>query len=210
MGTPSLDTKPMRADARRNHELVLEAARECFATEGIDAQMDDIAARAGVGVGTVYRHFETKEALIQTLAANHFEEEAAVARAALEVDDPWQAFSGFIREGAEVLARNRALAQISADRPELMRDAAIAADLEYGFFGVIQELIDRAQSAGVVRNDFRLEDIPAIMCSLGALQISRGAYANWRRVLEMVLDGLRSPCNRELPPITATLPRARA
>jgi AcrR family transcriptional regulator len=187
---------------------VLDAARKCFANAGIEAQMDDVAASAGVGVGTVYRHFATKEALIQALAADYFAGEVTFAQRALEIDDPWEAFTGFIRTGAEQIAANRALAQISADQPEVMKNAAEAADAEHGFFGMIETLISRAKDAGALRADFQLEDIPAIMCSLGALQTSRGAYANWRRVLEMLLDGLRAPGSTELPPVTERMPRA--
>jgi|SRR5581483_343751 len=208
MASETLSVRPQRADARRNRERVLEAAREIFGRDGIEAQMDDIAACAGVGVGTVYRHFATKDALVQALAARYFEGEDQIARAALKLEDPWEAFSGFIRNGAELLAANRALAQISADRPEVMKDAAIMADVELGFFGVVQALIDRAKDEGVLRPDFELEDVPAIMCSLGALQTSRGAYANWRRVLGMVLDGCHTCSGSKLPPVTARLPRS--
>ena len=206
----SLDTasKPLRADARRNRKRVLDAAQECFAKDGMQAQIDDIAECAKVGVGTVYRHFPTKEALVETLAADYFARQAQEAEAALEVADPWQAFSGYMRTAADILAENRALAQVSTDRPEMMKDAAQAADVEFGFFGTLEQLIGRAQKAGVLRTDFQLEDIPAIMCSLGSLQVSRGAYANWRRVLEMVLDGLHAADAEDLPPVTAKLPRA--
>jgi AcrR family transcriptional regulator len=201
-------TKPIRADARRNRERVLDAARECFARAGTDAQIDEVAAVAGVGVGTVYRHFETKEALVEALAAEHFAAEAKIAEAALQIEDPWQAFSTLIRSGAEAMAENRAICQIAADRPEVMRDAALGADTDQGFFRTVQALIDRAQEAGELRGDFELEDIPSVMCSLGALQISQGAYANWRRLLEIMLDGLRAPAASELPPLTERLPRA--
>jgi AcrR family transcriptional regulator len=207
MTSTATSVKPLRADARRNRERVLEAAREIFGRDGIEAQIDDIAARAGVGVGTVYRHFATKDALVQALAARYFEGEDQIAREALEVEDPWEAFTGFIRSGAELLAHNRALAQIATERPEVMRDAALAANEELGFFDVLEKLISRAKRARVLRRDFQLEDIPAIMCSLGALQVSRGAYANWRRVLEMVLDGCHAPAEAKLPPLTAKLPR---
>jgi AcrR family transcriptional regulator len=200
-------SKPLRADARRNRERVLEAARECFGRDGIDAQMDDVAACAGVGVGTVYRHFATKEALITALAADYFEGQDSRARAALEVEDPWQAFEGYIRAGAELMADYRALAQVAAERPEVMQRAAIAADEQLGFFGTAETLITRAKDAGVLRADFELEDVPAIMCSLGALQVSRGSYANWRRVLEMVLDGCRASAQMTLPAIDTRLPR---
>jgi AcrR family transcriptional regulator len=208
MGSPETIARPLRADARRNRQRVLDAAQECFGRDGMQAQMDDIADCAKVGVGTVYRHFPTKEALIQTLAAEYFARQAELAEAALEVEDPWEAFSGYIRTAANLLAENRALAQVSTERPEVMKDAAHAADVEFGFFGTLEQLIARAKQAGVLRADYQLEDIPAIMCSLGSLQVSRGAYANWRRVLEMVLDGLRTAGKDELPPVTATLPRA--
>jgi AcrR family transcriptional regulator len=194
MSTQPLDTpsKPLRSDARRNHERVLEAARECFGRDGLDAQMDEIAARAGVGVGTVYRHFETKDALIAALAADYFEGQNELAVRALGGEDPWAAFAGFIRAGAELMA-SRALAQVAADRPELMEAAAQAADTELGFFGTVEKVIARAQQAGELRPEFEFADVPAIMCSLGALQISPKANVNWRRILEFVLDGVRVP-----------------
>jgi AcrR family transcriptional regulator len=200
--------KPIRADARRNRERVLDAARACFARSGKEAQIDEVAAAAGVGVGTVYRHFATKEALVAALAAEHFAGETRVAEAALEIDDPWQAFSTFVRQGAELMAENRAIAQIAADRPEVMLDAALAADAELGFFGTVQTLIDRAKAAGELRADFEFEDIPAVMCSLGALQVSAGAYASWRRLLEIMLDGLHCAGSAKLPPVEERLPRA--
>lgn len=196
----------MRSDAVRNRARVLDAARECFGRDGLDAQMDDIAAIAGVGVGTVYRHFETKDALLEALAADYFVGQNALALQALEVDDPWGAFAGYIRGGAELMA-SRALAQVSADRPELMEAAAQAADAEFGFFGTVERLIARAQDAGELRPDFELLDVPAIMCSLGALQISPKASVNWRRVLEFVLDGLHGPGGSALPPVLERVPR---
>jgi AcrR family transcriptional regulator len=197
----------MRADARRNRERVLEAARSCFAEQGVDAQMDHVASQAGVGVGTIYRHFPTKDALMAALAEDYFEGEAALAERALEADDPWEAFCGFLRNGADLLAANRGLSQFIADRPEIMLAAALEADARRGFFTTVEALIRRAQQAGALRPDFELEDIPSIMCSLGSLQISRGAYKNWPRVLEMVIDGLRAPGAGTLPPVVERLPR---
>jgi AcrR family transcriptional regulator len=205
----SVTDKPMRADARRNRQRVLDAAKDCFAREGTCAQIDEIAAAAGVGVGTVYRHFETKDALVRALAEEHFAEKAQIAERALEIEDPWEAFCFFMREGAEHQATNRALAALTADRPELMGEAAVAADRERGFFSTVQALIARAQEAGSLRPEFELEDIPSVMCAVGGLQSGSGRYAGWRRVLEFALDGLRASAAgpRELPPIVERLPR---
>jgi AcrR family transcriptional regulator len=189
----------MRADARRNRERVLDAALHCFAADGLQAQMDDVASRAKVGVGTVYRHFPTKDALIEALADDYFARQAEVARAALEVEDAWEALSGYVHRASDILGENRALAQVLRDRPEMMAAAAIRAAEELSFFDTLTTLIDRAQDAGALRKDFRLEDIPLIMCSLGSLQTSRGDYASWRRQRAIILDGLRAPGSEPLP-----------
>jgi AcrR family transcriptional regulator len=109
--------RPLRADARRNREKVLEAVRAVFSEQGRDAQMDDVARRAGVGVGTVYRHFPTKEALIEALMVSAFETIAAAAEAALEVEDPWEAFTSVLWQGAETMAGDRALSKVFASIP---------------------------------------------------------------------------------------------
>ena len=206
MSTQPLDTKPQRADARRNRERVLEAARECFGRDGLDAQMDDIAAAAGVGVGTVYRHFATKEALLEALASDYFARLVALAEDAEAVEDPWEAFAGYIRAGAELMADNRGLAQVSAERPEVMNEAALRADDTQDFFARLERVIGRAQEAGELRPEFELEDIPGIMCSLGAVQTSAVPYSNWRRMLAILLDGLHGPGGSELPPVLVRLP----
>ena len=109
--------RPLRADARRNREKVLAAARAAFSEQGREAQMDDVARRAGVGVGTVYRHFPTKEALIEALMVAAFETIAAAAEEALEVEDPWEAFTSVLWRGAETMAGDRALSEVFASIP---------------------------------------------------------------------------------------------
>lgn len=190
----------MRSDAVRNRARVLDAARELLGRNGLDAQMDEIAASAGVGVGTVYRHFATKEVLLEALATDYFIGQRDNATAALEIEDPWEGFATFVRRGAELMAANRALAQISADRPELMEAAAMAANEQYGFFATVQRVITRAQETGELRPDFELSDIPSIMCSVGALAISPKSTSNWRRILAFVLDGVHGEGGSDLPP----------
>jgi AcrR family transcriptional regulator len=199
MATAPLTERPMRADARRNRERVLEAALHCFAADGLEAQIDDVASRAKVGVGTVYRHFPTKDALIEAIADDYFAHQVEAARAALEVEDPWEAFSGYVLRASDILGDYRALTQVLSDRPEMMAAAAFRAAEKLGFFDTLATLIDRAKDAGGLRQDFRLEDIPLIMCSLGSLQTSRGEYSSWRRMRAIMLEGLRAPGFAPLP-----------
>jgi AcrR family transcriptional regulator len=191
-------TRPQRADARRNRDRVLDAARDCFAQRGLDAQMDDIARAAKVGVGTVYRHFPTKQALVEAIAADHFDRLAASARKALENPDPWGGFSAFLRDSAQVQARDRALAEVIAAEPEVMCDAA---SRRPDLHEALAQLVHRAQEAGSLRRDLVPADVPMLICGVGRATLagSKGPTMSPRRYLEIVLDGLRAPGSRELP-----------
>jgi AcrR family transcriptional regulator len=178
------EDRPLRADARRNREAIVKAARVVFARAGREAQMDDIARRAKVGIGTVYRHFPTKEALLAALAQDRFEQIAGFAEAALEVDDAWEALAGFLRRCAELQASDRALSQVLQDQPDLMCTAAVErVDLQQA----TEALVTRAREAGVLRDDFRATDIGMVTCAL-----SRQRGTSWQRMLALVLDGLRA------------------
>jgi AcrR family transcriptional regulator len=194
MTTTVAEPRPMRADARRNRERVIGAARRCMARKGLDAGMEEIARRAGVGVGTVYRHFPTKEALIEGLAAARFERLAELAHEALAVADPWEAFSGFMHAAASIQIDDRALSEILTQRPETMAAAAEAVDM----LGLVSELMGRAQASGDLRADATPEDVPMVMCALA------GAHENPMtepgRYVGIVLDGLRAPGATPLPP----------
>jgi AcrR family transcriptional regulator len=177
---------------------VLDAARECFAQHGLDAQMDEIARAAKVGVGTVYRHFPTKEALAEAIAADHFDRLAASAREALENPDPWDGFSEFLRNSGQVQAGDRALAEVMAAEPELMCDAA---SRRPDLHDALAQLVKRAQDAGRLRRDLVPADVPMLICGVGRATLagSKGPTMSPRRYLEIVLDGLRAPGSGELP-----------
>jgi AcrR family transcriptional regulator len=176
--------RPLRADARRNRAAIVKAARRVFAQYGRQAQMDDVARRAKVGVGTVYRHFPTKDALLEALAEDRFEHIAGLAQDALTVDDPWEAFAGFLRACAELQAGDRALSEMLQERPELMSRAICErGDLQ----AAMEQVMGRAQKAGVLRRDARPQDVGLVACSLGRL----GPDA-WPRMLALMLDGFRA------------------
>jgi AcrR family transcriptional regulator len=128
---------------------VLKAARERFAEDGRDARMDGIARAAGVGVGTVYRHLPTKEGLVEALIADRFECLAEWTREALEEEEPWGAFRRVVHRQAELQARDRALSEAMASRPQKVREAAI----DSGLYAPTEELIARAQASGGMRSE---------------------------------------------------------
>jgi AcrR family transcriptional regulator len=187
----------MRADARRNREAVVTAAKRLFADQGLEAQMPDVAHAAKVGVGTVYRHFATKDDLIAALVAERFERFADSVRENLEHEDPWEGFCGFIRFATQIQADDRGLCEVMGSRPEVMDAAAQAAGLPE----LCDRLVRRAQDSGQLRRDVEWEDVPMIACGLGSVtQASVGpATGRWPRLVEIILDGLRAPGAAKLP-----------
>ncbi len=191
--------KPLRADARRNRERVLEAAREAFADGGLDVQMDDVAARSGVGVGTVYRHFPTKDALVEALVQERFRQITGIVRAALAEPDPRNGFHAFLWAAAELHANDRALSEITAAQPGVMREIAQRQD---ELPGLMRELIARSQESGALRPDFDYEDVPMLMCGISRAMEQTGAAdgcQRWRRFVTLLADGLAATTSRPLP-----------
>jgi AcrR family transcriptional regulator len=179
--------REQRSDARRNHRRVIRAARECMARDGLDAQMEEIARRAKVGVGTVYRHFKTKDELVEALAAERFERLRDLALEAIADDDPWESFAGFMRASARIQTDDRALSEVLTSRPDTMRRAAEAVDI----LGLVGQILGRAQAAGVVRADAHPYDVPMLMCALAGT--FRNPHADPERYIGITLDGLRAP-----------------
>lgn len=210
--TPITETKPeqadhvggvvraIRADARRNQVAVIGAAKKLFAEQGLEAQMPDVAKAAKVGVGTVYRHFPTKDDLIAALAAERFERLAEKASESLEAEDPWEGLCDFIRFSARIQAEDRGLCEVMGSRPEVMEASAQAVGLDT----LCDRLVKRAQRSGELRTDIEWEEIPMIACALGGITKARGPGAGrWPRLVEIVLDGLRAPAPSKLPkPLT--------
>jgi AcrR family transcriptional regulator len=188
--TPTTAERPLRSDARRNREKIVTAAREIVARQGEAAQIDDVARLAGVGVGTVYRHFPNKDALMGELLRICVGECAEATRAAAELEDPWEAFAQMIRGACENAASDAASRRTwqAAGNDALPYAAAEKAELN----AVAALLIDRAHAAGELRRDFTLDDMPGLMCGLGAAIDAMPEPERWSRLVEFALDGLKT------------------
>ena len=182
--------RQLRADARRNRERILQAAKDVFAEQGADAQMDDVARKAGVGVGTVYRHFPNKDALIAELVKEKFGIFTERVNEVLGEDDAWEAFCGVLRGNAELMSQNVAL-----------QEAMGGADIDWEYIEpsrlelerVTDKLIRRAQREGKLRKDFKATELGMLMGGVCAsMGTSNPTGGDWRRHLEIVLDGLRA------------------
>jgi AcrR family transcriptional regulator len=171
----------LRADAQRNLGRVLDAAAEVFAERGPAASVDEIARRAGVGHATVFRRFPTKDALIEAVALERVRELTAAAQSALANDDTGSAFYDFMWTAAELHVRDRRLFECfdrCIESPELAT-----------LHGLAARLVERAQAAGAVRSDVTAADIEAMFRAV----LRSALPGQWRRYVEVVLDGLRPP-----------------
>ncbi len=185
----STDIRPLRADAQRNLERILASARILFAERGPSAQMEDIAAHAGVGIGTLYRRFPTKEALVTELVRERFQDFGVIAAECESIEDPYDALATMMRRHAESaegdIAFQLAMLQLNDFQWEGIEDDKAALN------AVVSRIITRAQSAGEVRADLGIEDYGMMMCGVTATMHFRGERHEWRRHLDLILDGLK-------------------
>jgi AcrR family transcriptional regulator len=183
--------RELRADARRNREQVLRTARQLFATEGLGVSLDEIARRAGVGPGTVHRHFPAKEALYLAVATDMLKQLVAEAEVLAATGDPAALFtllSQMMATGAENVAVKSALTAAEFD----LRTAApgVAADLTRH----VADLLDRAHAAGVARRDATVDEVMALVAGAFAAIRHAGAETSRTRsahIAQIILDGLR-------------------
>ena len=180
-------TKPLRRDAQRNRERILDAAREVFAERGVNATLDDVAARAGVGVGTVYRRYANKDALLDELLEAVVVELAEFAEGAAEGPDAWDALIAVLERIEEASAANRALEHLVVQRDPARRLEHLAHARER-LLDPLSKLVERAKAEGRLRADFETDDVANIHAMLAA--VPRDPPELWRRYFAIVVDGL--------------------
>jgi AcrR family transcriptional regulator len=185
-------TRPRRADAARNHERILEAAEAVFANQGIAVPIDEVAAKAGVGVGTIYRHFPTKEALFEAIVVSRLARLSATADAMATAEDPGAAFFGFLEELGEQACAKRDLSEalMNAGVDIKVRAGGLAEELQQR----VGVLLVRAQEAGAVRTDVdALELLGLVFAACSATDHAAGRDPEvFRRLLHIICDGLRA------------------
>jgi AcrR family transcriptional regulator len=203
---PAAGPRPLRRDAERNRQRILKAASEVFNERGLEVSLDEIARHAGVGVGTVYRRFRTKEELVEALFMDRLAVVAAIADQAFAEPDPWSGLVSFMERMAEVMAGNLGLRQMLMFATHGRDLTAIARERNAP---LVERLVERAQAAGQLRGDLRQTDIVFIIFALTeAAQLAQAASPDiWRRYLTLILDGMRPGREGVTPlPVPALLP----
>jgi AcrR family transcriptional regulator len=196
--TPTGTDRPLRADAERNRERILVAAREAFAEDGLDVGLHEIAKRAGVGVGTVYRRFPDKAELIEALFEDRIAEVLGIAEEALAEDDAWTGLEHFLHRTCELQVADHGLHQLVFQGAKA---SAAAAGARSRIAPLVSQLVARAQKQGTIRKDIGALDVGLIRQQTGLLIEALGDAASsvWPRALRIALDGLRTPEPTPLP-----------
>ncbi len=191
MSSQASEQRPLRADAERNRRRILEAAAAVFGERGLGATLDAVAERAGVGVGTVYRRFPDKEALVDALFEERIDEVRAIADEAAVLPDGWDALTTFMERALELHCHDRALKELvfstahGQDRVAQARDRIKPA---------VDALFERARASGKLRADADVNDLPILQLMVTAvIDYAQDAAPDvWRRYLAILLDGLRA------------------
>jgi AcrR family transcriptional regulator len=202
--------KGLRRDAQRNRERILATARELLARDGVEASVEDLSREAGVGMGTLYRHFPTKADLVDAVLEDAFAEIVRAAEEAAACEDGWAGLTGFLDRIFVLHAVNWGLKDVLASS-EQGRERAEA--MRARMRPLLHRVIQRAQTQGTLRSDFSVDDLPVLFWAGGRVMEATKAVVPdyWRRYLGLVLDGLRADAATPLPrpPLTrAQLARA--
>jgi AcrR family transcriptional regulator len=197
-------TTALRADAARNRAALVAAAREVMAERGLEAALDDIARKAGIGNATLYRRFPRRIDLIAAVFADRMGDHARAVQAALDATDPWEGFRGYVEAAAELQVHDRGIADL------ITMDVSMAPEIEalrdQAFHGLV-EVMERAKAAGALRADATPEDVVVILQANAGVVTRAHAAAGQasRRLMHLLLDGLRAEASTAGP--TAPSPR---
>jgi AcrR family transcriptional regulator len=191
--------RPLRRDAQRNRDAILAAARQVFCDHGLEAPLEEIARRAGVGIGTLYRHFPSRVELLDAVLADTVQAHVDAAEHALAMDDPWDGFAYYLQETCRLQATDRGLNDAMGMRfPRATTVEAVKTRL----FDLVAQVVDRAKQSGQLRADLTQEDLAFLTwANTRILQAGRAAGAPdaWRRHLGFLLDGFRADRAHPLP-----------
>jgi AcrR family transcriptional regulator len=183
--------RPRRADARRNRARIIASARKLFARLGNDAQMEEIAADSGLGMGTLYRHFPNKQALLTEIVRERFEGMIELAQAAERIEDPGEAFEAVLGSYLEAADGDAAFQLALLGSTEFEWEGVVQQKAE--FAEIVTRIIERAVAAGDVRDDLAYADFPLITNGVMAtMYFKPSGNDDWRRHLELVLDRVRT------------------
>jgi AcrR family transcriptional regulator len=198
--------KPLRSDARRNRERLVASARELFASHGVDVPVEEVTHHAGLGMGTLYRHFRTKEELIDAVLEDAFGEIVQMVERAAAEEDAWTGFTAFLEGALSLHAQNRGVRDILATREH---GAGRAEAMRARIRPLLRALVERAHAQRTLRADFTAEDLPMLFWTAGrVIETTAGVAPNyWRRYLALLLDGLRAPAATPLPVPSLTRPQ---
>lgn len=181
--TPTVTvTRPHRADARRNFDALLAAAREAFAANGTSASLEDIARRAGVGIGTLYRNFPTRDDLVEAVYVDEVE---AVVRAAADASalEPWQAVESWLRRFVSYIGTKKALVD------GLNKDSPVLLTCRTSLYDAGEPLLERAKRAGAMRDDAQIQDVVRMISGIASVAFDDDEQRD--RVMAIAMDGLR-------------------
>ncbi|RRR47366.1 TetR/AcrR family transcriptional regulator [Mycolicibacter terrae] len=194
--------RPLRKDAERNRERILAAARDLFASKGLEPNLNDVAHHAGVGVGTVYRRFATKDELLEAIFEEGLHQLADLAESALRQPDPWQGFVWYVEQMCEITATDRGLREIAfsktygGDRVTAAQDRLVP---------ILKTLVERARVDGRLRPELSSTDMPIFGLLAGTVSEFAGHVDAdlWRRYVGILLDGMRYRSDQLPLPVAA-------
>jgi AcrR family transcriptional regulator len=202
MSARETSDRPLRADAERNRQRIVDAARDLFAEKGLEPNLNEVAHHAGVGIGTVYRRFATKEQLLEAIFEDALNQLTTLAEAALRQDDPWEGFVWFVQQMCEMTATDRGLREIAFSKGYGGVRVKAAQDR---LSPVASKLVERAQIDGRLRPELSATDMPVISLLAGTVSEFAGDVDPnlWRRYVAVLLDGMRCRPDQPRLPVDA-------